>query len=72
MPQHGEIQSISMYHEDYPPPDKNMIMAIYTGETEPIDRLAVTPETVVDHSSSWQTIELSDPCWDQDMACMGL
>ncbi|MHC4131196.1 MAG: CotH kinase family protein, partial [Planctomycetota bacterium] len=63
MPEHGDIQSISMYHEAYPSPNKNMIMAIYTGDTEPVDRLAVTPETVVDHSSGWQTIELSDPCY---------
>jgi hypothetical protein len=40
-----------------------MILAVYDGEDLPHNRLGVTPETHVDNSDGWQTINLASPVY---------
>jgi len=62
MPENGTIQSITIYHEGG---SGNMILAVYEGETEPDFRIAVTPETFINTSAGWQTVNLTDAVYVQ-------
>ena len=62
MPENGTLQSITIYHEGG---SGNMIMAVYEGETEPDFRIAVTPETSINASAGWQTVNLTDAVYVQ-------
>jgi len=58
MPEDGTIHSITMYHLGG---HGRMILAVYDGTTFPENRLSLTPETNVDSSNGWQTINLTSP-----------
>jgi uncharacterized repeat protein (TIGR02543 family) len=58
MPEDGTIHSITMYHLGG---TGRMILAVYDGEGTPRNRLSVTPETNVNSSCGWQTINLASP-----------
>ena len=58
MPEDGTIHSITMYHLGG---TGRMILAVYDGVSFPQNRLSLTPETNVDSSDGWQTINLTSP-----------
>jgi len=58
MPADGTIQSVTMYHTGG---SGNMLLGVYTGESLPDARIAVTLETAVSGSTDWQTIDLITP-----------
>ena len=58
MPEDGTIHGITMYHLGG---TGRMILAVYDGTTFPQNRLGLTPETNVDSSNGWQTINLTSP-----------
>jgi hypothetical protein len=58
MPEDGTIQSVTMYHTGG---SGNMLLGVYTGESLPDARIAVTAETAVTGSTDWQTIDLTNP-----------
>jgi hypothetical protein len=58
MPVDGTIHSITIYHLAG---TGRMILAVYDGEGLPGNRLGLTPETNVNSSDSWQTINLTSP-----------
>ena len=58
MPADGTIQSVTMYHTGG---SDDMILGVYTGESLPGDRIAVTAQTAVSGSTGWQTIDLTSP-----------
>jgi hypothetical protein len=58
MPEDGAIHSITMYHLAG---TGRMILAVYDGEVTPQNRLSQTPETNVNSSDGWQTINLTSP-----------
>jgi uncharacterized repeat protein (TIGR02543 family) len=58
MPEDGTIHSITMYHLGG---SGRMILAVYDGEVTPQNRLGLTPETGVNSSDGWQTINLTSP-----------
>ncbi len=60
MPEDGTISSITMYHIHG---TGRMILAVYDGEDLPHNRLGVTPETHVNSSDGWQTINLTSPAF---------
>ena len=58
MPENGTINSITMYHSGGV---GRMILGVYDGRDIPQNRLGLTPETTVNSSDGWQTINLADP-----------
>jgi len=58
MPADGTIQSVTMYHTGG---SDDMLLGVYTGESLPGDRIAVTAQTAVNGSTGWQTIDLTSP-----------
>jgi hypothetical protein len=58
MPEDGTINSITMYHLNG---TGSMILGVYNGEQLPENRLSRTPETTVNSSDGWQTINLTSP-----------
>ena len=58
MPEDGTIHGITMYHLGG---TGRMILAVYEGTVFPRNRLGLTPETNVDSSDGWQTINLTSP-----------
>jgi hypothetical protein len=58
MPENGTINSVTMYHLGG---SGRMILAVYDGVEEPQNRLSLTPETDVNSSDGWQTINLTSP-----------
>jgi len=58
MREDGTIHSITMYHLGG---TGRMILAVYDGEGFPGNRLGLTPETNVNSSDGWQTIDLTGP-----------
>ncbi|MHC4737300.1 MAG: DNRLRE domain-containing protein [Planctomycetota bacterium] len=56
MPADGTIQSVTMYHTGG---SDDMILGVYTGSTDPNDRIAVTAQTAVNATTGWQTIDLT-------------
>jgi hypothetical protein len=62
MSEDGTIQSVAMYHVGG---SDDMILGVYTGATEPNDRIAVTATTPVSGMTGWQTINLNSPVFVQ-------
>ena len=58
MPEDGTINSITMYHLSG---TGGMFLGVYDGEQFPENRLSQTPETTVNSSDGWQTINLTSP-----------
>jgi hypothetical protein len=58
MPADGIIQSVAMYHTGG---SDDMILGVYTGESLPGERIAVTATTAVTGTTGWQTIDLISP-----------
>jgi len=58
MPENGTINSITMFHLGG---TGRMILGVYDGEDSPRNRLGLTPETTVNSSDGWQTVNLASP-----------